>query len=169
MPPSEEGEATNLLQKSLNWYDIHKKQTTFAKPIPSDFKPVKITNFSEDNSPPCVRKILKGVGDGRKRAVFILINFFRSIGLEKDEVEKRVYEWNTKNKPPMKEGYIKSQISWTYRKAPVMPSNCKEFYQGIGVCSPDNICQKIKNPVSYQIKKYLFGKKRSKAPPKKKK
>ncbi len=34
-----------------------------------------------------------------------------------------------------------------------MPANCKEFYQGIGVCNPDNICNAIKNPVNYVVRK----------------
>ena len=73
--------------------------------------------------------------------------------MEKDELEKRIEEWNKKNNPLLKEGYIKSQLSWSYRRKPVMPPNCKEFYQGIGVCQPDDFCKLIKNPVSYIVRK----------------
>jgi DNA primase large subunit len=34
-----------------------------------------------------------------------------------------------------------------------MPPNCKEFYQGIGVCQPDDFCKLIKNPVNYVVRK----------------
>ena len=94
--------------------------------------------------------------DGKKRATFVLINLFRSIGMDKDELEKRVYEWNKKNNPFLKQGYIKSQLSWAYRRKPVMPPNCKEFYQGIAVCTPDDFCRLIKNPVNYTVKKTLI-------------
>ena len=33
-------------------------------------------------------------------------------------------------------------ITGTYDPPP--PPNCKEYYKEIGVCFPDNICQKIK-------------------------
>ena len=91
--------------------------------------------------------------DGKKRALFVLINLFRSIGMDKDELEQRIEEWNKKNKPPIKKGYITSQLSWSYRKKPIMPPNCKEFYKGIGVCEPDNFCKKTKNPVNYVVRK----------------
>ena len=151
MPPSKEGEATELLREALDWYKDHKPPTEEKKSF--DYKPIKLSNLSEANFPPCIKKILQGIDDGRKRAVFALINLFRSVGMERDELEKRVYDWNKKNNVPLKEGYIKSQLSWTYRRKPVMPSNCKEFYQGIGVCLPDDFCKLIKNPVNYVVKK----------------
>ena len=41
-----------------------------------------------------------------------------------------------------------------------MPPNCKEYYQGIGVCQPDNFCKLIKNPMNYVVRKsFNFGKK----------
>ncbi len=46
-----------------------------------------------------MKKILEGISDGKKRALFILINFFRSIGTDKNELEKILFSWNEKNKP----------------------------------------------------------------------
>ena len=86
--------------------------------------------------------------------------------MEKEELEKRIEDWNKKNETSLKQGYIKSQLSWSYRKKPIMPQNCKEFYQGIGVCQPDDFCKMIKNPVNYVIRKQLRennrGKKKTK-------
>ena len=82
--------------------------------------------------------------------------------MDRDELEKRIYDWNKKNEVGLKEGYIKSQLSWSYKKKPVMPPNCKEFYQGIGVCEPDSFCGRIKNPVGYTIKKNFLGNRNSK-------
>ncbi len=150
LPECKEGEATSLLIQALDW---NKENTPKEERKNSEFKPVKITDRSEKNFPPCIQKILLGVKDGRKRAVFVLINFLRSIGIEKDELEKKLYSWNEKNEPPLKQGYIKSQLSWSLRKRPIMPPNCKEFYQGIGVCFPDDLCRLIKNPVNYIVRK----------------
>jgi len=150
MPHCKEGEATQLLMQALDW---NKENSPQEEKKTFEFKPINITDRSEKNFPPCIKKILLGIDDGKKRAVFALINFFRSIGTEKDELEKILYSWNEKNKPPLQTGYIKSQISWALRKKPIMPPNCKEFYQGIAVCSPDALCNLIKNPVNYVVKK----------------
>jgi DNA primase large subunit len=112
-----------------------------------------LEGITDSQFPPCVKKICEGVSDGKKRGLFALINLFRSIGMDKDEFEKRIYGWNEKNENPLKKGYIHSQLLWCYKKKPIMPPNCKEFYQGIGVCEPDNFCKFVKNPVNYIIKK----------------
>jgi len=156
-----EGEASELLMQALDWYkehDVKEKEQTRQ-----NYKPIKITNFSEDFFPPCVKNILKGLRDGRQRAVFVLINLFRSIGMEKDEVEKRLYDWNDKNKPPLKKGIIKSQLISSYkRKKPLMPPNCKDYYKNMGVCTPNETCKLIKNPVNYIIRKNIISNKNKK-------
>jgi hypothetical protein len=158
IPDVKEGEASELLIQALDW---HKQNNLDSKNEKKDFdyKPIKLTNLSEKNFPPCVKRILQGLEDGKKRSLFILINFFRFIGTDKEELEKRIEDWNKKNKPPLNQAYIKSQLSWSYKKKPVMPSNCKEFYQGIGVCSPDDLCKLIKNPVNYVVRKDFMIKK----------
>ncbi len=155
VPNSKEGEATELLVQALDWHKEHAPQEEEKKSF--DFSPIKLENLSEENFPPCVKKILQGVADGRKRSVFILINLFRSIGMERAELEKRLYDWNKKNQVPLQEGYIKSQLSWTYRQKPRMPQNCKEFYKNLGVCTPDPLCSRIKNPVNYVVKKNFLA------------
>ena len=114
IPDTKEGEATELLREALDWYGATNTESGEKKQF--DYKPIKLSNLSEANFPPCIKKILNGVDDGKKRSVFALINLFRSIGMDRDELEKRIYDWNKKNKTPLKEGYIKSQLSWTYRR-----------------------------------------------------
>ncbi len=155
MPDFEKAEAKKFVLEALDWYannnfDKEEKKLTGKY---ADFKAIKLDNVTENDFPPCVKKILEGLEDGKKRALFVLINLFRSIGMEKENFEKKIYEWNEKNKPPLKEGYIISQLSWTYRRKPILPPNCKEFYKNIGVCLPDNLCNSIKNPVNYVVKK----------------
>jgi len=94
--------------------------------------------------------------DGRKRAAFILINFFRSLKLSNEEIEKRLNEWNKKNFNPLKEGYIRSQLSWYSRQKSMLPPNCdKPHYKDLGICKKDNFCKFVKNPINYTIKKSL--------------
>tara|TARA_Y100000310_G_C20583156_1_gene764018 strand:- start:529 stop:1359 length:831 start_codon:yes stop_codon:yes gene_type:complete len=169
MPDVEEGEASELLMQALDWWkDKKPDEEEKTKGKFANFKPLELNNVAEDQFPPCVRKILKGVNDGRKRSLFVLINLFRSIGIDKVELEKRIDEWNKKNDVPLKQGYITSQLNWSYRKKPIMPQNCKDFYKGIGVCDPDDFCKFIKNPVNYVVRKNFLANKKTKKkkPPK---
>ncbi len=160
MPDVIEGEASELLMQALDWNKDFDSKKRVSKNI--DYKPIKLDNLSDKNFPPCVKKILAGMTDGKKRGLFVLINLFRSVGMEKDELEKRIEEWNKKNKPPLKQGYIDSQISWAYNRKPILPSNCKEFYEGIGVCLPDELCKFVKNPVNYVVRKNLMENRKKK-------
>ncbi len=156
-----EGEASELLMQALDWHKENNLESKDEK-RKFDYKPIQLANLSEKNFPPCVHKILQGIADGKKRALFVLINLFRSVGMDKDELEKKIDDWNKNNKPPLKQGYIKSQLSWSYRNKSIMPPNCKEFYQGIGVCLPDEFCKLIKNPVNYVARKNFMENKKSK-------
>jgi DNA primase large subunit len=157
MPDSIEGEATELLTQALDWAKQNEidnpEETKKLTGKYAEFKPIELKEIRDDQFPPCWQNIMKGMVDGKKRALFMLIHLSRSIGMQKEEMEKKIEEWNKKNDPPLKQGYIKSQLEWAYRKKPIMPPNCKEFYQGIGVCQPDNFCSKIKNPVNYVARK----------------
>jgi hypothetical protein len=163
-----EGEASELLMQALDWWkDNAPKDEKKAEGKYANFKPLDLKNINDNQFPPCIKNILNGVRDGKKRALFVLLHFFRSIGLDKLELEKKIEEWNKKNIPPLKKGYITSQLSWAYSRKPLMPPNCKEFYQGIAVCTPDNLCSQIKNPVNYIVRKN-FAENNSKKPEKKK-
>lgn len=159
MPNVKEGEARELLLQALDWYGENNLSSIGAEKKSFDYKPIKFENLSEKMFPPSIRKILQGILDGKKRALFILLNLFRSVGMERDEIEKRIYEWNKKNKVPLKEGYIKSQLSWSYRNKVVLPPNFdKDYYRGIGIIPTDEE-MRYKNPVNYISKKnFQFNK-----------
>ena len=123
-----------------------------------EYKEVEVDK-SHINYPPCIDSIMKGLQDGRKRALFILLNYFKSLNFTKKEIEGKIETWNKLNKPPLKEGYIRSQLEWTFRQGKILPPNCdKDYYKGIGVCTPEDFCLKIKNPVNYTIKKSRWKK-----------
>jgi len=160
IPDSKEGEASELLMQALDWHKEHNIKQ--EEEVIREYKPIKISNLSDDFFPPCIQNILRGLRDGRQRSVFVLMNLFRSIGMDKEEVEKRIYEWNEKNKPPLKKGIIKSQLFANYkRKKPLMPPNCRDYYKNLGVCTPNEICGLIKNPVNYVIKKDFIKRKKN--------
>ncbi|UCD04410.1 MAG: hypothetical protein JSW73_02115 [Candidatus Woesearchaeota archaeon] len=143
----ESEDATQLLVQAWDW----KEKETKAEEKPKVIIPLE-GKISEDKFPPCLKNILKGLEDGRKRSLFILINFLKRLNWSWEEIEKRVKEWNKKNAEPLKEGYIRSQINW-YKKqgSTIPPPNCNvpNYYLDIGICKPDNLCKKIKNPLTY--------------------
>ncbi|MBW3004748.1 hypothetical protein KY310_02865 [Candidatus Woesearchaeota archaeon] len=110
----------------------------------------------EDYFPPCVNNILKGLQDGKKRSLFVLTNFLHSCGWEYDKIEELLETWNKKNPDQLREVIIKGQVRYhKANKKKVLPPNCnnKSYYQDMHICTPDNFCPKIKNPVNYAILK----------------
>jgi len=104
----------------------------------------------EELFPPCIKKGLEGLKDGKKRFVFALINFLTMSGWPYEKIEDLIREWDKKNHEQLKETYWKTQLNYhKQKKAKVLPPNCRESYHAMGLCFPDNICNKIKNPVSY--------------------
>jgi DNA primase catalytic subunit len=121
--------------------------------------------------PPCISGILKGMKDGKKRALFALVNFLSSIGWTYEKIEERLVEWNKANEEPLREVYIKGHLRYAKQnKKKVLPPNCQNegYYKDFGVCSPDNLCARIKNPVNYAVSKTRYlnkeGEKRNKKP-----
>lgn len=164
-PEAKKDEARNLLLQALDWYEqkerlekliIDKKPTILKK----DLKKIQITNPSEDIFPPQIKLMLEGIKqDGRKRALMVLISFFKSLGIPDSEIEKRIFEWNEKNYKPLRKGYIVSQLNWYKKNARLPPNFNNPIYKDLGVDQPDKLALQTKNPVSYAIKKYFMMRK----------
>ncbi len=155
------GEARNLL---IQAFDPKERKTVVRddiKKIERTFEIPKVA-IKSDYFPPCMLSLMSGVKeDGRKRAVFILANFLQSVGWSMEEVEKFLLEWNKRNKEPLREGYIMSQISWFKRqKKTVLPPNCDNpgYYKTMGVKCEDGICSMCKNPVNYVFRRLKLAK-----------
>jgi len=152
-PSCKEGEASELLSQALDWQQ--KKEKKVRKEFSGEAINLKNLEIKEDYFPDCIRKILEGIKqDGRKRALFILLSFLRSLELPKEYIENRLDEWNKKNYKPLQEGYINSQIEW-FEKNKILPPNCgSHYYKELNLkCD----CG-VKNPLSFTIKKALQNK-----------
>ena len=146
---NKESEATELLIKALEWKDKQPKEIE----KPKRFRRKSKKPIPEDYFPPCMKLILKGLSDGRKRSLFTLSTFLRAMNWKPEDIEKRIREWNSKNFQPLSERSIKTQLKWHLRQSrELMPANCYShlFYVSIGVCKPDKYCQK--NPVNYPFR-----------------
>lgn len=174
-PNSKEDEARNLLLQALDWHEQKQQQENIidekrqeqrpnllkSSKKPSEFKKVEIPNPSDEIFPPQIKLILQGIKqDGRKRALGILIPFFKSLGVPDNEIEKKVMQWNEKNYNPLRKGYILSQLNWSKKNPTRMPYNFDNpIYKDLGVDKPDQLAMQTKNPVSYAVKKYFMLKK----------
>jgi hypothetical protein len=150
---NKEGEATELLLQALDWKSKQPKEVVKEVRIVQKSKKLVL----EDMFPPCMKLILSGLSDGKKRSLFTLIAFLRNMNWKQEDVEKRIREWNMKNSTPLPDRFIKTQLKWHFRQnRNLMTANCTSelFYDNIGVCKPDRICdlKNIKNPVNYPFR-----------------
>ena len=159
---AEREEASQLFREAL---DFHAKDEVQEIKSGREFEAPK-TALPEELFPPCIKKILNGLEDGRKRALFVLVNYFTSIGWDYELTERRLREWNEKNSEPLREVYLLGQIRYhRQQQKKIPPPNCpkrenniplvnqQNYYTDLRVCSPDSFCAKIKNPAQYTTKK----------------
>ncbi len=141
------GEASRLLIQAYD-FEVKAPSKEFSE---REFE-IPETAVEQEFFPPCIKKILAGLEDGRKRSLFILQNFLSAMGWGDKQIEALINEWNQKNKPPLKQVLVNSAMrSFIKRNVKVLPPNCDKdgYYKDIHVCFPDNVCNKIKNPVQY--------------------
>jgi len=149
LPENTEEEARNLLVDALDWKKTRtdKEEVTIKKKYASYDNNVDSSKINESMFPAPIKKLLLGLNDGKKRGLFILITFLRSLNFPADYINKTVRDWNEKNTPPLKEGYIRSQVDWHVRqKKKILPPNYDNpsFYKDLGLLDGK---QTTKNPV----------------------
>ena len=115
-------EAYYLLKDSIDW----KNQSSSEEPIRriSEEFVADFTGVTEEMFPDSIKKLLKGLQEGRKRGLFILLTFLKSLNYPHDYISQKVKDWNKKNDPPLKDGYVKSQLDWHFKqKKKILPPN----------------------------------------------
>jgi hypothetical protein len=126
-----------------------------------DYEPPK-EPVDEKCFPPCILNALNGMEDGKKRMLFALLNFLSSLGWDKEKSTELLKKWNEKNPDPITETIMNGQIRYSYlKKDPILPPNCKDYYMDLGLCKPDKLCERVKNPCNYALKKDFLYKRRS--------
>ncbi len=153
MPEVEPGEGRDLLSHALEWA---KKDTPpeITKKYTGESISLEGLEITENMFPPIIKKILKGIqGDGRKRALNILLSFYNSLEFPQDYILEKTEEWNSKNKLPLKQGYIKPQRDWHAKNKRLPPNYDKPIYKEFGITSPPE--PGMKNPINYTIKKAM--------------
>lgn len=143
------GDARRLIVQAFDYSIKEEEKQEKEFEVPSEA-------ISENYFPPCIKLILNGLHDGRKRALFILLNFLSSTGYSYEEMEQIIRAWNVKNSEPLRETYFLGQLKYhKVQRKKIAPPNCdnKAYMIDIGVCKPDAFCAKIRNPAQYTLKK----------------
>lgn len=161
-----EGESTALLIAAWDHWDAvggtaGKMLASSQEGAPAE-REVEIPEeaIPESAFPPCVLLALKGLKDGRKRFLFCLVNFLHSLGWSYEQIEGKLKEWNALNPEPLSETLIVGQVRYHKQQAKrALPPNCanQHYYAEISICKPDELCQRIRNPVSYAKRKARFS------------
>lgn len=153
---------TELLRRALEWKalqeaELMQQYNTAAQNSGNQRAPVSknkeyaqrdYSHLTERDFPQSIQKLLKGLDDGKKRGLFVLITFLRSIGWTKEKTDVVVRQWNEKNKVPLREGYVRSQVEWHYKqRKQILPPNYENdaFYKDIGIIDKR---PNVKNPLS---------------------
>jgi len=150
-----EGEASNLVMAAFEHNPVITQETTRKFDFEKEFESLK-NAIPADFFPPCITQILSGLEDGKKRSMFVLINFLSNTGYDYDKIDEILHDWNNRNREPLREVIVKGQVRYRrVQKKRVLPPNCSNmaYYKNFGVCHPDNFCGKIRNPVNYTVLK----------------
>jgi len=156
------GEATSLITQAFDWHtrnNIRNEQYIESpKKLATEYDEISEA-IPEEYFPPDIKKGLSGINDGRKRFLFILLNFLKCVGWSQKQIESRVLEWNNSLEEPLKEGYVTSQLNW-HKTNPkkILPPNYsnKAYYADIGILPEETLINRFKNPVNYAISMFKF-------------
>lgn len=152
LPYNEDGEARRLLAAALDWKKTDTETEDKVHKKYADYEKIDIKGVTENMFPKPIKKLLLGLKDGKKRGLFVLITFLRSLNFPPDYINQKTREWNKLNEPPLKEGYIRSQIEWHLRqKKTILPPNYANagFYKDIGLLDE---LPMAKNPISEVVR-----------------
>lgn len=147
-----EQDAKTLIIQAFDWWaKKHEKRGPDEQLIPKRTFDLPTEAIAEIYFPDCIQHILVGMEDGKKRALFILVNFLKHMAWPWPDIEAFLKEWNKKNKEPLTETYLLGQLNWHKRQTQtILPPNCtnKAYYQDLRISCNPNICARFKNPVN---------------------
>lgn len=165
------GEASRLLLQAMDAYAqvvMRQEEEALKKKMvreqrAKEFEPLT-EKIPEELFPPTIQALLEPLKDGKKRALFILTNFLRSVGYSAPETIARLDKWNQKHAEPLRASYFEGQMRYvTQDKDPVMPPNYDNDAYSIVSVEQDELEKKVKNPVAVakiRYETYLEDKKK---------
>ena len=153
----EKNEATNLAVQAMDFLE-EKREERKEKRVSAEDRDFETPDeaIDEKHFPPSIKNILEGLEDGRKRGLFILVNFYRCVGYGMDEIEAKIWDWNERNNEALRDSYVKGQLNWHRKQNEVVPPpnyDSNGYYKDMRVYEGDSLEEKVSNPVSYVFRK----------------
>ena len=151
----EENEAANLVIQAMDFMEKRRDIREDQKPSEDEEFETPDEAIAEKHFPPTIKNILEGLEDGRKRGLFILINFYLTVGYDMENIRPKIWDWNQRNEEPLREAYVKSQLRWHQNREETVPPpnyDSNGYYKDMQVYEGDNLEEKVKNPVSYTFR-----------------
>jgi hypothetical protein len=152
----ETGEATNLAVQVMDFIEQRREEREEEKRERADRDFERPDDaIPEKYFPPTINNILEGLEDGRKRGLFILINFLRTVGYSWEQIESKIWEWNERNDEALSDTYVKTQLRWHKQRGEEVPPpnyDSNGYYKDMQVYEGDHIEEQVPNPVSYAFR-----------------
>ncbi|MFT4892608.1 MAG: hypothetical protein ACI8Z7_000389 [Candidatus Nanohaloarchaea archaeon] len=152
----ETGEATNLAVQVMDFIEQRREEREQEKRERADRDFERPDDaIPEKYFPPTINNILEGLEDGRKRGLFILINFLRTVGYSWEQIEAKIWEWNERNEEALSDTYVKAQLRWHEQRGEEVPPpnyDSNGYYKDMQVYEGDHIEEQVPNPVSYAFR-----------------
>lgn len=158
------GSATDIIERAVYFTEEKERERRENEPDKPKItftgkRDGKVFRVPPEAFPPCVKNILeqKDITDCRKRRMGFLQAYLMQAGRSAQEMSDEILTWNASLKNPLPSQYVTSQIKSHAKKTkPLMPPNCgnEEMVRVTGVCTPDGLCNGLKNPIQYSYKRF---------------
>ncbi|HLP79474.1 MAG TPA: hypothetical protein VK158_02485 [Acidobacteriota bacterium] len=152
------GEASELLIQAYDYVSKKKHQSEFVQFIEDQRKKELVQKYEDitvkipaEFFPPSIVAMFEPLGDGKKRAMFILLNFLRCVGYNNDEINVLMNEWNQKHAEPLRDTYFKGQLRYFLQsKEKIPPPNYESgVYRDITGKEPTPQEIRVRNPIPF--------------------
>ncbi len=155
-------DADKLLLEAFDFFpDTQDEKKGWGKIVSSELDEEALRQaIPSEFFPPCMKLGLSGLQDGKKRFMFVLVNFLLSIGHDYATINAILEQWNKKNPEQLREVLIKGHVRYAQQtRKKILPPNCdnKAYYIDMQICKPDGLCGRIKNPVQYAKRKAFLA------------
>jgi len=157
------GEATELLVHAYDFVSEIKRDeeaSQFQADMKKKEKAAQYADLTEkippEFFPPQITKMLGPLQDGKKRAMFILINFLRCTGYAPAEIEAMLRAWNEKHPEPIRETFFRGQLKSGLENPQIIPPQNydPQVYTAITGLPIEPAEARMRNPVAYAKARY---------------
>jgi hypothetical protein len=158
----QEKDAKTLIIQAFDWWGKKNRKLGSEGLVKVERKELYLPQSAipENCFPNCITGLLEAkIEDGKKRALFVLLNFLRQMNWRLEDIEDRARLWNKQHPQPLPENYLIGQLNWQSKQnEKIMPPNCtnEAYYKELGIKCVEKVCNRYKNPVNAAFGKHRW-------------